>query len=138
MMLLLFAVVVAASSWSSASAATPAGAAIRVNTMHWNAHWECFKPGNEACARGAEAFLTSQLSGGSLDFINLVEWESTALDVAAITSKFVGLKGLVAKCGIDVDLLLYNASRWSLTGNSTVCLDTNDRAAVVSSCRPWK
>jgi hypothetical protein len=129
-------VVAVAGVWSSARALESAGVAVRVNTMHWNAHWECFKSGNEACARGAEAFLTNQLSGGGLDFVNLVEWGSTALDLPAIASNF-GLEGLVATCGDDVNLLLYNASRWELqAGNGTVCLGTTshqqpDRAAVV-------
>jgi hypothetical protein len=130
-------VVAAASLWSTASAA-PADVAVFVNTMHWNAHWECFTSGNEACARGAEALLMSQLVGGGLDFVNLVEWGSTVLTVPEIASKF-GLEGLVAECGDDVDVLLYNASRWALeagNGNGTVCLDTTshqrpDRAAMV-------
>ena len=131
MLVVAFGLVVVASLRSTASAAEP----VRVNTMHWNAHYECFKNGNEACARGAEDFLTSQLAGGALDFVNLVEWESTALGVPVIASQF-GLEGIVATCGLDVDVLLYNASRWALeAGDGTVCLDTSqpkpDRAAVV-------
>jgi hypothetical protein len=140
-MLLLAVGVVAASLWESASAAAAADVKVHVNTMHWNVHWECFKSGNEACARGAEAFLAEQLAGGEIDFVNLVEWESTALGVPVIASEF-GLEGLVATCGLDVDVLLYNASRWALeagngtAGNGTVCLGTTsqqkpDRAAVV-------
>ena len=85
--------------------------------LHWNPHWQCFEQ-SPACSAGATKALTKLLNPATLDFANVIEFETTTFTPPAGWASI----GAFQSCGHDWDTLFYNTDRWSLVDNATGCL----------------
>lgn len=101
-----------------------------LSVMHWNPHWECFVQANDTCGATVRASVDAMLSAGFLDIVNLVMFEVKDYRPPAPYNM------IESKCGNDIVRLFYNQERWNITsdtGSKLLCLDGDDRAAVVQS-----
>lgn len=85
--------------------------------LQWNPHWQCFEDHPE-CSAKATAMVAELLTTKNLDFANLIELETTELELPA---GWVAL-GDFQSCGHDWDSLIYNAKRWRVLANTTGCM----------------
>ena len=95
-------------------------ASLLISLVHWNPHWQCFSPAQPACTAGATAALDKLLAEGTVDFVNVIEFERVNTTYS-LPDQWVAL-GAYESCGTphgDWDTLFYDARHWRVVGSAS-------------------
>jgi hypothetical protein len=96
-----------------------------VSLMHWNAHWQCFKKGNNCCSDVAKKYVNSNLLSRNVDFANIIEMSDSTYEPPS------GYKIILNHCGGsgpikggDLLTLIYNTSKWKpISKTNKFCIE---------------
>lgn len=105
-----------------------------IGLAHWNPHWQCFSSAYPACTAGATNALDMLLQTGTVDFVNVIEFERG--NATYVLPEGWASIGAYESCGTphgDWDTLFYYASRWSVVGAPAVGCIVKSRSFVAAT-----